>query len=351
MAAAVAVDEIDSIVVRVDDLHGRDERQPLLAVVVVRAAHAPVASIQNREGAVVAAKLDALLGEGVRGVAQEPDGDVGVDDDGIKRVAHAVAARLGVDDDVARLRQVGIAVDVRVADAGAADQHRHRRVLLDEADQLFAAARHDEVDVVLHLEHLGDDRAVAGLDDLHGARGHAGGGDRAFDHAAEDDVRLQRFLAAAEDRRAARLQAQRRDINRDVRPVLVDGADNAEGHAHLADHQAVGQRPHLDHLADRVGERRDVTHVVRDGGQPLSVQRQPVERGGREPVGAPALDVLRVRGQDLGLVRRERAGEAVQRLVLDRGGDRRQPPRRALRRLRFLFDFRSHCRHRRCPRT
>ena len=74
-----------------------------------------------------------------------------------------------------RLVEVGRAIDVGVADADAPGQDRHRRVLGDVADQLFPAARDDEVDRLSHAQHLGEQRAVGVLDELDGVWGTAGG--------------------------------------------------------------------------------------------------------------------------------------------------------------------------------
>ena len=69
-------------------------------------------------------------------------------------------------------------------------------------------------------------------------------------------------------RRVARLQAQRRGVDRDVRPRLVDDGDDAERDAHLAHVEPVGQPPALDDLADRIGQRGDRAGAVGDRGDP-----------------------------------------------------------------------------------
>jgi hypothetical protein len=66
------------------------------------------------------------------------------------------------------------------------------------------------------------------------------------------------LAAAAQDRRVARLEAQRARVAGHVRPALVDDADHAERHAHALDAQAVRPLPLGDHRADRVRQRRDL---------------------------------------------------------------------------------------------
>ena len=64
---------------------------------------------------------------------------------------------------------------------------------------------------------------------------------------------------AAQVRRVAAAHAQPRDVARDVRAVLVDDADDAEGHAHVARRAARwGARRASTHLEERVGRVGDL---------------------------------------------------------------------------------------------
>ena len=56
---------------------------------------------------------------------QEAGGDVGVNQEGFRRVAHAHALRLGVHDDGFRCLKVGGGVDVQVTVAGARLDNGH----------------------------------------------------------------------------------------------------------------------------------------------------------------------------------------------------------------------------------
>ena len=103
------------------------------------------------------------------------------------------------------------------------------------------------------------------------------------------------FRAAAQDRGVAGLQAQRAGIGRHVGPALVDDADDAQGHAHALDLEAVGPRPVGDHRADRIGAAAAISS------RPLAmpsmravVQRQAVqERAGTAAPLAPQRDRAR----------------------------------------------------------
>ena len=59
-------------------------------------------------------------------------------------------------------------------------------------------------------------------------------------------------------------------------PRLVDHGDHPERHPHLRQLQAARQRPLLEQLPDRVGQRGDLPHPVGHRGHPLLVQRQAI---------------------------------------------------------------------------
>jgi hypothetical protein len=84
---------------------------------------------------------------------------------------------------------------------------------------------------------------------------------------------------AAEDAGVAALEAQRRDVDGDVGPALVDRQHHAQRHAHLADLQPVGPAPAVDDLGDRVRLRRHLPHTVGHRGQALVIHGEPIEHG------------------------------------------------------------------------
>ena len=59
----------------------------------------------------------------------------------------------------------------------------------------------------------------------------------------------------------AALDAEGEDVERHVRPCLIDHTYHSERHTHPAQVYAVGERAVLDLLADRAGECRDMTQV------------------------------------------------------------------------------------------
>ena len=159
---------------------------------------------------------------------------------GFHAVAGAVALGLGIDGDGLGHLCIGPGVDVNMAIAVEVLDDRYARPIDDEFDQAFATARDEHVHKIVHGEQGANGGAIAGGDELHGARGEAGLGDT-FRHAVGDHaIGVQRFRPAAQNRGVARFQTQTRRVRRHVRTRLVNDAHHAQRHAHLADTNARG---------------------------------------------------------------------------------------------------------------
>ena len=197
--------------------------------------------------------------------------------------------------------------------------HRHPRFLRDALDQALAAARHDDVNVFRHGDEVADGRAVGGFDHLH-RRFRQAGGREAGAHAGGDGlIAADRFLAAAQDRGVAGLEAQRRGVGRDVGARLVDDADHAERHAHLADLDAGGAELHVGNLADRVGQRGDLFEALRHRFDALGGERQAIEHGRLQTVGARLGDIFGIGGEQFIAAGADIRGHGQQRGVLGGG--------------------------------
>ena len=133
--------------------------------------------------------------------------------------------------------------------------------------------------------------------------------------------------AAAQDHGIAGLEAQRAGIGGDVRPALVDHADDAERHAHALDAHAVRPRPGRHDGADRIGELAHHVEAVRHGLDPRRVERQPVEEGrGRAGALASARSSA-IGGEDCRLRAADGLGHGGERAVLLGGRRQRQHAR------------------------
>ena len=146
------------------------------------------------------------------------------------------------------------------------------------------------------------------------------GGQTGFDrHRRQHGVGVRGHRRAAQHDRVARLQAQRGRVDRDVRPRLVDDRDHAERHPHLAHVEPVGEPEAVDHLADGIGQRRDVPDLAGDRGDPAGVEREPVQQRVGQPRLAAGLEVAGVGLEDLRRPLDQLVGDRLERGVLDAG--------------------------------
>ena len=155
--------------------------------------------------------------------------------------------------------------------------------------------------------------------------GQARLGRRPRGDARQHRVGVRRRARAAQDDRVAGLQAQRRGVDRHVRPGLVDDRDDAERHPHAPQLQAVGERLAVDHLADRIGQRGDLPHAGRRSAR--SARSSSVSRSisaSASPLDSPGFEVARVGRQDLVGRLDQGVGDRLQRRVLDGGAERLQ---------------------------
>ena len=79
-----------------------------------------------------------------------------------------------------------------------------------------------------------------------------------------------------------------------VGPALVDDADDAERHAHARDVEAVGPRPLRDDGADGIGQRGDFLDSACHRLDAISIEREAIEHGAGQALGARRLHVARV---------------------------------------------------------
>ena len=167
-------------------------------------------------------------------------------------------------------------------------------VFVDEADQFGAAARDDQVDVLVHAQQAFDLVAIGERQLRYRVGGHSVFGQRRAGEFGQHFVRVRRFAAAFQDAGVAGFEAERERVHGDVRPGLVDHHDHAQRRTDLAHVQASGGGVLLGDGADRVVERR---HLAQAGGH-LSDGRvgelQPAELGGAGSRFAGGVHVRRV---------------------------------------------------------
>ncbi len=209
---------------------------------------------------------------------------------------------LGVEADVERLLDVGLAVDVDVADAIEVLDHRDRGFRHQARDQALAATRHDDVHVLRHGDQGADSGAVGGVDHLHAVVRQTSASQAFLDQPGQGAVAMNGFRTAAQDGGVATLDAQAGRVHRHVRTRFVNDADHAQRHAHLADLDAGRAVFEAGDFADGIRQRDDLAQAFNHGGDGLLGQRQAVQHGRRQAVGGSRFHVHLVGGaQQLGV--------------------------------------------------
>ena len=147
------------------------------------------------------------------------------------------------------------------------------------------------------------------------------------DELDEDRVRGGRRARTAEDGGVAALQAQRRGVDRHVRPRLVDDRDDADRHPPVLHLDAAFERPPLEQLADGILERDHRLDADGHRLDPLGVEPEPVDQGVVEPGVASGVEVDPVGLEDLGGPLAQQPRQRRQRRVLVGGRDGGQKQR------------------------
>jgi hypothetical protein len=135
---------------------------------------------------------------------------------------------------------------------------------------------------------------------------------------------MEALGAAAQDRRAAGLEADTAGIRGHVRPGLVDDADDAERHAHALDREAIWPRPFPQHGTDGIAEGGDLLQPLGRGLDPLLVELQPVEQCAGQVLLLGRRHVARIGRQDRVAHFPHRRRRRHQRLALRLSGCQRE---------------------------
>ena len=240
-----------------------------------------------------------------------------IDEQRFRRPAHAGAAHLGVEHDAHRHVEIGVTVDVGVAEALEVREHRHARLLLHALDQALAATRHDDIDgAVEAAKHVADGGAVGCRHELDRRLGQAGALEAGDERRMDRQRRVEAFRSGAQDRRVAGLHRQRAGVGGHVGPAFVDDADDAERHAHALKAQAVRPRPFGQHRAHRIGQRGNLLDALGGRCDARLVEQQTIDERGRPSGGARGFHVLGIGGEDGRCRPTQRIGSRTQRLRL-----------------------------------
>jgi hypothetical protein len=135
------------------------------------------------------------------------------------------------------------------------------------------------------------------------------------------------FGAPAQDGRITGLEAQAGGVDGHVGPRLVNDANHAQRHAHLADLNARGTKAHVADRTDRVRQAGYLTQAEHHAVDARRRQRQAFEHCRLQAIGAAGSQVPLVGSDQLGTGRVQRPGHGQQGTVLLRGTGPRDHPR------------------------
>ena len=293
---------------------------------------------QAPHGLRAAAHLHAGLGEPRRHLRQEALGDGAVDQQRLQRVADARPLGLGVDDDRRRHVEIGAGVHEDVDEALVVLEDGHARALRHPPDEILAAARDDEVEQAVQLEHHRHRFAVGDVHELDGLRRRARLFEGLGQHGRDERIGLDGLAASAQQHGVAGLHAKAGRVRGHVRAGLVDEANDAERHANAGDLQPGGTAPGLDRFTDRIGQRGDLAQPRGHGLDAGVGERETIEERAGDAGGARALEVRAVGLEDGGRLLLEPARHLQQRVVLGAAAAQRQRPRGLPRRARLGLD-------------
>ena len=223
MVSAETADMVQCFLEGADDLDRHDEgvvfRRP---VVVTGSLHGA-----GLAGFVVTAQLDAVGFHDRRQFLEEGLGHVAVDQERFHGVARRRPRDLGVFDDSDGHVQIGILVDVDVADAAPRFDAGHCRRVDDHADQAGPAAGNGQVDIAAQGQEFFDQGPVGILDEVHSIGRKAGCGQAFADDFGQGRIGSDGFTAAAENAGITGFDAEDGGVDRDVGPRFINDGDDA----------------------------------------------------------------------------------------------------------------------------
>ena len=304
VAGGVAQDVRDGVVDAVNHADGEDIVEKFRVEVPLPRGCA----IDDRGGRRVEPQLHgdkprrtAVVDERLLQHRQELLRDGAVDKADLLGVADGGAAGLGVFDDFHGLVEVGVLVDIDVADARSRLDAGDGRVFDAGADQPRPAARDEQVDKPLRAHQLVRALVARVLEDVEDVRVAARGGDALLECGGDGLRAADGIAPAAQDADVAALDGKRRRVGGDVRTALIDDRDKPQRHLLFIDRHTV-RALHLGEDPPRViGQLRHGAHAVRHRVDTRGVEPQAVEHHvgdfparGVHVEGVAAQDLVRV---------------------------------------------------------
>ena len=265
MLGTVLADMGDGLVEASDHFDIQIQRQ-ILIVVLLRLHRLDVcrAVLQYRQGGGVSMQHHAAFRHLLAQGWQETVGDMLIHQQGFYRVTGAWALNFGIDDNLQRFSYIGRIINIDMTHANPAGDHRDRGLLAAQLVQTGAAAWDQHIDVLIHLQHLANQRAIRILNRLDRRGRQPALLQRPLNHFHRGGIGAPGLFPAAQNRGIAGFQAQGSNIDGDVRTGFINHPHHAQRHAAAFDAQTAVQQTAVDHLANRIGQIAHLANIVRN---------------------------------------------------------------------------------------
>ena len=197
----------------------------------------------------------------------------------------------GIEENLFGHGQIGSGIDKDVANPVVMFDDGHPGEAHHGFDEAFAAARDDEVEILVHLRHVLHAFAVGKRHQLDAVGRQTGRFAPGLEGGCDGGVAMKSLAATPQDGGIAALEAEHRGVAGDIGAAFVDDADDPDGHADLAHFQTVGAFPGREFLPHGVRQAHHLPHALRHGGDPGGIQHQTVQHGGAEALGLSGFEV------------------------------------------------------------
>ena len=224
-----------------------------------------------------------------------------VDQQCLGRAANPGAAQCRVHRNPDRHVEIGVGMDIDMADALKMRKDRHTRFALHTTDKALTAARYDHIDRPGKAgQHQPNRVAIPRRHKLDGILRQSSHRKSGTHRVSNGGGRPKTFRTRAQNRRIAAFEAQRSGVRRDIGAAFENHANDAKRRRHPLKAQAIRARPFREHPADRIMKRRDILNRPRNRLDPLVIERQAVKkRALRAPRGSIG-EIRRIRYEHVG---------------------------------------------------
>ncbi len=142
-------DMVQCLIQAVNDAHSEYEIMKFMAEVILLKGDSILAKITD--GSRISAELHMRFTEQSCYPGKEFRGDGPVHKKALEGIAHARPLDFGIEHDLQGAFHISTFIDKRMADADIVLQHGHGGLLCDSPHKIFAAARYEDVDILIKL--------------------------------------------------------------------------------------------------------------------------------------------------------------------------------------------------------